>query len=105
LSSSERAITAFSAGVGWYSLGTSFANSRELFSSGTDLSATTPIGLRTTLLVSHGNPTINRPAIVGNRPYSGHALDRILERGIPTSTVKNNDRIVYQRFNPRSTPA
>lgn len=103
LSSSERAITAFSASFCWYSVGSSFASSRGLFLSGTDLPVTTPIGLITTLLASQGNPPINRPAVVGNRPYSDHALDWMLERGIPPSGVENSISISYQRFSPCNT--
>jgi len=100
LSSSERGISAVSAGIGWFSLGSTFASSRGLFSSGTDLPATTPVGSRSTPLAEHGNPPVNRPTVIGNRPFSGHALDRMMERGIPPSAVESTVGAGTPRFNP-----
>ncbi|MCU6201103.1 hemagglutinin repeat-containing protein [Enterobacter cloacae] len=52
-----------------------------------EISAKTPTG-------SKGNPLNvidgqNRPAVIGNRDYSGHSLDRMQRQGITPTTVEN----------------
>jgi hypothetical protein len=44
----------------------------------------------------------NAPTTIGGRPYSGHAIDRMQQRGIPPSVVENT--IQHGHVGPGSTP-
>ena len=55
------------------------------------------IGIATGIMGSRGNevqvmPGTNSPEVIGGREYSGHALDRMQERGYLPSVVENTIR-------------
>lgn len=39
-------------------------------------------------ILTHSHPTVNTPGTVGGRVYSGHAFDRMQQRGIYPSAVE-----------------
>jgi len=57
-----------------------------------EVSATLPMGSRYNQMNQPKNPTYqpdrNRPATISNRQYSGHALDRMQDRGITPSVIE-----------------
>lgn len=52
-----------------------------------DKDASTPTGQRGSPL--DVEPGTNKPATIGDRDYTGHALDRMQGRGIPPSAVED----------------
>ncbi len=59
----------------------------------------TPVGRRYHQL---GSVPPNSPTSIGGRQYSGHAIDRMQQRGIPPSAVENT--IQYGQVAPGNTP-
>ncbi|EOL4606766.1 hemagglutinin repeat-containing protein, partial [Escherichia coli] len=68
-----------------------------------ELSATLPMGSRYNQMNQPKNPSYqpvrNLPATISNREYSGHALDRMQDRGITPSVIENVIK------NGKSTPS
>nr|WP_256464645.1 DUF4258 domain-containing protein [Erwinia amylovora] len=58
-----------------------------------EVSATLPMGSRYNQMNQPKNPSYqpvrNQPATISNREYSGHALDRMQDRGITPSVIEN----------------
>ncbi|OUH54209.1 hypothetical protein AZ028_000569 [Klebsiella pneumoniae] len=68
-----------------------------------EVSATLPMGSRYNQMNQPKNPSYqpvrNQPATISNREYSGHALDRMQDRGITPSVIENVIK------NGKSTPS
>lgn len=68
-----------------------------------EVSATIPMGSRYNQMNQPKNPSYqpvrNQPATISNREYSGHALDRMQDRGITPSVIENVIK------NGKSTPS
>lgn len=68
-----------------------------------EVSATLPMGSKRNPMNQPSNPSYqpvrNQPSTISNREYSGHALDRMQDRGITPSVVENTIK------NGRSTPS
>lgn len=68
-----------------------------------EVSATLPMGSKRNPMNQPSNPSYqpvrNQPSTISNREYSGHALDRMQDRGITPSVVENTIK------NGKSTPS
>ena len=68
-----------------------------------EVSATLPMGSKRNPMNQPSNPSYqpvrNQPSTISNREYSGHALDRMQDRGITRSVVENTIK------NGKSTPS
>ena len=64
--------------------------------------ASTIVGSRSTQMGVALGRSVNSDTVIGGRMYVGHALDRMMGRGVPPSVVENTIR-VGQRF-PGRTP-
>ncbi|WP_095834048.1 DUF4258 domain-containing protein [Brenneria goodwinii] len=77
--------------------------SRLLNKASDEVSATLPMGSKRNPMNQPSNPTYqpvrNQPGTISNREYSGHALDRMQDRGITPSVVENTIK------NGKSTPS
>ncbi|MGJ5822824.1 hemagglutinin repeat-containing protein [Serratia sp. H402Y] len=67
--------------------------SRLINKASDEVSATIPMGSKRNPMNQPSNPSYqpvrNQPSTIGNREYSGHALDRMQDRGITPSVVEN----------------
>ncbi|EMD1303546.1 DUF4258 domain-containing protein [Serratia ureilytica] len=77
--------------------------SRLINKASDEVSATIPMGSKRNPMNQPSNPSYqpvrNQPSTIGNREYSGHALDRMQDRGITPSVVENTIK------NGKSTPS
>ncbi|CAI0711178.1 hemagglutinin repeat-containing protein [Serratia marcescens] len=77
--------------------------SRLINKASDEVSATIPMGSKRNPMNQPSNPSYqpvrNQPGTIGNREYSGHALDRMQDRGITPSVVENTIK------NGKSTPS
>ncbi|WP_342755004.1 hemagglutinin repeat-containing protein [Pantoea sp. MBD-2R] len=77
--------------------------SRLINKASDEVSATLPMGSKRNPMNQPGNPSYqpvrNQPGTISNREYSGHALDRMQDRGITPSVVENTIK------NGKSTPS
>ncbi|MBD2095673.1 hypothetical protein H6F90_10955 [Trichocoleus sp. FACHB-591] len=67
------------------------ADASRLLGDGGNTAASTPVGRKGFPL--QVEPGTNKPGIIGNREYSGHALDQIQGRGLTPSVVENTVRV------------
>lgn len=67
--------------------------SRLINQASDEVSTTLPMGSKRNQMNQPGNPYYqpvrNQPTTISNREYSGHALDRMQDRGITPSVVEN----------------
>ncbi|MCT4708744.1 DUF4258 domain-containing protein [Enterobacteriaceae bacterium H11S18] len=77
--------------------------SKLINQAGDEVSATLPMGSKRNPMNQPSNPSYqpvrNQPGTISNREYSGHALDRMQDRGITPSVVENTIK------NGKSTPS
>jgi len=77
--------------------------SRLINKASDEVSATLPMGSKRNPMNQPSNPSYqpvrNQPGTISNREYSGHALDRMQDRGITPSVVENTIK------NGKSTPS
>jgi len=77
--------------------------SRLMNKASDEVSATLPVGSKRNPMNQPSNPSYqpvrNQPGTISSREYSGHALDRIQDRGITPSVVENAIK------NGKSTPS
>ncbi|CUY55035.1 VENN motif pre-toxin domain-containing protein [Serratia marcescens] len=77
--------------------------SRLINKASDEVSATLPMGSKRNPMNQPSNPSYqpvrNQPGTIRNREYSGHALDRMQDRGITPSVVENTIK------NGKSTPS